>query len=149
MLIGVMQNMSAKQGLSASWGGFRASVDREISLQFFRVRLGDRDALISELPALYNRLDEGVRPKLPLRHMNGCPPGRIGLSRTARIMKKGSESPGHPVQSRPAAACRVGKTPDSAVRLADKKGRRVQDPPPGHQFSCRIRVDSTGRLASP
>ena len=68
-LIGAMQNVHADQGLLVSWGGFRASVDREIPVQFFRVRLWDQDTLIRELLSHYDKLDERFRAELPLKRI--------------------------------------------------------------------------------
>ena len=68
-LIGTMQNVQADQGLLVSWGGFKASVDREIASQFFRVRLWDRDALIKELLDNYSQLDEDLRAEIPLKRI--------------------------------------------------------------------------------
>lgn len=68
-LIGAMQNVHADQGLLVSWGGFKTSVDKEIPLQFFRVRLWDQNAIIAELLANYERLDEDLRAELPLKRI--------------------------------------------------------------------------------
>jgi restriction system protein len=68
-LIGSMQNVQADQGLLASWGGFKSSVDREAPVQFFRVRLWDQDALIDELMAHYIELDEDFKADLPLKRI--------------------------------------------------------------------------------
>lgn len=66
-LIGVMQNVQAKQGLLVSWGGFKASVDKEKATQFFRVRLWDQGDLIDQVLAHYDTLDEEIRTELPLK----------------------------------------------------------------------------------
>jgi restriction system protein len=68
-LIGAMQNVHADQGLLVSWGGFKTSVDKEVPLQFFRVRLWDQNAIIGELLANYERLDEDLRAELPLKRI--------------------------------------------------------------------------------
>ncbi len=68
-LIGSMQNVQAEQGLLVSWGGFNASVDREVAAQFFRVRLWDQDALINQVLEHYERLDEDLRAELPLKRI--------------------------------------------------------------------------------
>lgn len=68
-LIGAMQNFNAEQGLLVSWGGFKGSVDKEIPIQFFRVRLWDQDTMISELMANYEKLDEDIRADLPLKRI--------------------------------------------------------------------------------
>ena len=68
-LIGVMQNVQADQGLLVSWGGFKTSVDREKATQFFRVRLWDQDALIGQILANYDKLDDDLRAELPLKRI--------------------------------------------------------------------------------
>ena len=68
-LIGAMQNVQAEQGLLVCWGGFKASVERELPAQFFRVRLWDQDELIAELLEHYDRLDADLRAELPLKRV--------------------------------------------------------------------------------
>ena len=68
-LIGVMQNVGAEQGLLVSWGGFRSSVEKEASNQFFRVRLWDADVLIENLLTQYDRLPAEIRAELPLKRI--------------------------------------------------------------------------------
>lgn len=67
--IGAMQNVQADQGLLVSWGGFKSSVDKEVPAQFFRVRLWDQDAIVDELLANYDKLDEDLRAELPLKRI--------------------------------------------------------------------------------
>jgi restriction system protein len=64
-----MQNSNAEQGLLVSWSGFKSSVHREIPTQFFRVRLWDQTAIIDELIACYDRLDEDIRAEIPLKRI--------------------------------------------------------------------------------
>jgi len=68
-LVGTMQNFRAARGLLVSWGGFKSSVDKERAGQFFRVRLWDRDDLIEQLLAHYDRLDDEIRADLPLKRI--------------------------------------------------------------------------------
>ena len=68
-LIGTMQNVQAGEGLLVSWGGFRSSIDKDIPAQFFRVRMWDQDALIGELLAHYDKLDEDLRSDIPLKRI--------------------------------------------------------------------------------
>lgn len=68
-LIGAMQNVQAEQGLLVSWGGFKSSVDKEVAVQFFRVRLWNQDALIAELLNHYDALDEELRAEIPLKRI--------------------------------------------------------------------------------
>jgi restriction system protein len=64
-----MQNVQADQGLLVSWGGFKTTVDKEKATQFFRVRLWDQQALIEQILANYDRLDEDIRADLPLKRI--------------------------------------------------------------------------------
>lgn len=68
-LLGSMQNFNAEQGLLVSWAGFKTSVDKEIPSQFFRIRLWDQSAIIKELLAVYDRLDEDMKAELPLKRI--------------------------------------------------------------------------------
>jgi restriction system protein len=68
-LVGTMQNHQAQHGLLVSWGGFKQSIEKERAAQFFRVRLRNRDELITNLLACYDRLDEEIRTKLPLKRI--------------------------------------------------------------------------------
>jgi restriction system protein len=68
-LIGTMQNVHAEQGLFVSWGGFKSSVEKETARQFFRVRLWDQKALIDQILANYDKLDEDLRAELPLKRI--------------------------------------------------------------------------------
>ena len=68
-LIGTMQNFHADQGLLVSWGGFKASVQKELPNQFFRVRLWDQQTLISELVRNYEKLSADLCAELPLKQI--------------------------------------------------------------------------------
>ena len=68
-LLGSMQNCNADQGLLVSWAGFKSSVDKEIPLQFFRVRLWDQSTIIKELLTVYDMLDEDLKAELPLKRI--------------------------------------------------------------------------------
>ena len=68
-LIGTMQNVQAEHGLLVSWGGFKVSVNKEEAVQFFRVRLWDRDDLINHLLANYDHLEDALRAELPLKRI--------------------------------------------------------------------------------
>lgn len=68
-LIGSMQNVHADQGLLVAWGGFKSSVDKEVPVQFFRVRLWDQDDLIDQLLENYDKLEDDVRADLPLKRI--------------------------------------------------------------------------------
>jgi len=68
-LIGSMQNVHADQGLLVSWGGFKSSVDKELPVQFFRVRLWNQADLIRELLSVYEQIDPDIKADLPLRRI--------------------------------------------------------------------------------
>lgn len=68
-LLGVMQNVQASHGLLVSWGGFKASIDKEEATQFFRVRLWDQGELINQVLEYYDKLDEDIRAELPLKRI--------------------------------------------------------------------------------
>lgn len=68
-LIGAMQNVHAEQGLLVSWAGFKSSVDKDIPIQFFRVRLWDQETIIEELMSNYDKLDDTIKAELPLKRI--------------------------------------------------------------------------------
>ena len=49
---GVMKKVNATHGLLVCWGGFKSSIDRDETQQFFHVRLWDADDLIEEIESL-------------------------------------------------------------------------------------------------
>lgn len=68
-LLGAMQTTSADQGLLVAWGGFKASVEREVPRNFFKVRLWDQKTLLDQLFEHYDQLDEEIRAELPLKRI--------------------------------------------------------------------------------
>lgn len=68
-LRGGMNRSKATHGLLVAWGGFKNSVEKEIPHQFFEVRLWDKQELILQLLAIYDRLDEDLRAELPLKRV--------------------------------------------------------------------------------
>ncbi len=54
---------------SLTRGGIKSSVNKELPVQFFRVRLRDQNAIIAELLTNYERLDEDLRAELPLKRI--------------------------------------------------------------------------------
>ncbi|MCP4584186.1 MAG: hypothetical protein GY839_21445 [candidate division Zixibacteria bacterium] len=68
-LIGTLQNFQVEQGILVSWAGFKTSVDKEKPTQFFKVRLWDRDDLIDQIIAHYDKLDDEIRADLPLKRI--------------------------------------------------------------------------------
>lgn len=68
-LIGAMQNVNAEQGLLVSWAGFKASVDKVVSTQFFRVRLWNQETIIEELMNNYDNLNDTIKAEIPLKRI--------------------------------------------------------------------------------
>ena len=68
-LRGVMENFNAERGLLVSWGGFKQTIEKERAIQFFRVRLWDRDDLLVNLYKNYDKLPESIRNELPLKRV--------------------------------------------------------------------------------
>jgi restriction system protein len=68
-LNGVMQDVGAQKGLLVSWGGFKKSIEQERATKFFRVRLWDRDEILTELFRNYDRLDPSIKAELPLKQI--------------------------------------------------------------------------------
>ena len=66
---GVMKKVNATHGLLVCWGGFRSSIDRDETQQYFHVRLWDSDDLIDELLKVYDKLDADIRAQIPLKRV--------------------------------------------------------------------------------
>ena len=66
---GVMKKVNATHGLLVCWGGFKSSIDRDETQQFFHVRLWDADDLIDELLGVYDKLDADLRALIPLKRV--------------------------------------------------------------------------------
>jgi restriction system protein len=66
---GVMKKVNATHGLLVCWGGFKSSIDRDETQQFFHVRLWDADDLIDELLGVYDKLDADRRALIPLKRV--------------------------------------------------------------------------------
>lgn len=68
-LLGAMTKFNADEGLFVSWGGFKGNVQKELSTQFFRMRLWTQRDLLEQLFELYDRLDEEIKAELPLKRI--------------------------------------------------------------------------------
>jgi restriction system protein len=66
-LLGAMTKFNAEDGLFVAWGGFKGNVQKELSTQFFRLRLWSQKELLERLFEMYDRLDEDIRAELPLK----------------------------------------------------------------------------------
>lgn len=68
-LIGAMSIFGADYGLLVSWSGFKSSVLKEISKQFFKVRLWDSKQIIHEIFENYDKLNDDIKTELPLKRI--------------------------------------------------------------------------------
>lgn len=68
-LRGAMTRSKAEKGLLVAWGGFTRTVEEEIPVQFFDVRLWDEQELIAQLLSVYEKLDADLRAELPLKRV--------------------------------------------------------------------------------
>jgi len=66
-LLGAMGDVKAEHGLFVSWSGFKPTVDKEVPSKFFTVRLWNQKALIEQLLANYDKLDQDIKAELPLK----------------------------------------------------------------------------------
>lgn len=68
-LMGTMQHVGADHGLFVAWGGFKTTVNRELTQKYFKLRLWDQKDLIEQILANYSDLDAEVRAELPLKRI--------------------------------------------------------------------------------
>lgn len=68
-LQGVMKNFGADHGMVVAWGGFKHTVIRESSRQFFEIRLWGPDDLVKAILEHYDNLSDEIRAELPLRRL--------------------------------------------------------------------------------
>ncbi len=68
-LIGCIADVQAEHGLLVSWSGFTTAVRDRAKELYFRVRLWDRDEILSALFRTYDRLPENIRADLPLQRI--------------------------------------------------------------------------------
>lgn len=66
---GVVKKVNATHGLLVCWGGFKSSIDRDETQQYFHVRLWDSDDVIDELLKVYDKLDADIRAQIPLKRV--------------------------------------------------------------------------------
>jgi restriction system protein len=66
---GVTKKVNATYGLLPCWGGFKRSIDRDETQQFFHVRLWEADDLIDELLGVYDNLDADLQALIPLKRV--------------------------------------------------------------------------------
>lgn len=68
-LQGAMSNFGASLGLFVSWGGFKASVNKEVARLFFQIRLWGPDELMREVLRHYDSLPDELQAELPLKRI--------------------------------------------------------------------------------
>lgn len=68
-LVGTMQHVGADQGLLVCWGGFKPTIHKVASQNFFKVRLWDQNALIDQFLSTYDKLDEDLQAEIPLKRI--------------------------------------------------------------------------------
>ncbi|WP_029421466.1 restriction endonuclease [Alicyclobacillus macrosporangiidus] len=68
-LQGVIRNFGADHGLIVAWGGYKSTVTREASRQFFELRLWDADDLVKAVLSTYEKLPEALQAELPLKRI--------------------------------------------------------------------------------
>lgn len=66
-LLGCVSDTHAEHGLLVSWAGFTNNVRQRVNELFFRVRLWDREEILSALFSVYEQLPEEIQTELPLR----------------------------------------------------------------------------------
>lgn len=68
-LIGAIKKFNADQAIFVAWDGYKTNVQKELANTFFEVRLWTADDVLEELVAHYDKLDEDIRAKLPLKQI--------------------------------------------------------------------------------
>jgi len=64
-----MRTFGADQGLIVAWGGYRGTVEREATRQYFKIRLWDADAVVQKVQEHYNQLPADIQAELPLKRI--------------------------------------------------------------------------------
>jgi restriction system protein len=68
-LLGAMTKFGATEGLFVSWAGFKSTVQKELAISFFRMRLWTQKEMLEQLFLYYEQLDEDLRTELPLKQV--------------------------------------------------------------------------------
>lgn len=68
-LMGAMKKFQAQEALFVSWSGFKQNVYKEVSSNFFSLRLWTQKELLEKLFAHYHELDEDLKAELPLKQI--------------------------------------------------------------------------------
>ena len=64
-----MKKFQAQEALFVSWSGFKQNVYKEVSSNFFSLRLWTQRELLEKLFTHYNQLDEDLKAELPLKQI--------------------------------------------------------------------------------
>jgi restriction system protein len=68
-LQGVMSAFGADLGLVVAWGGYKGSVEKEATRQFFKIRMWDSNNLVSMIQTYYDQLPDDIQVELPLKRI--------------------------------------------------------------------------------
>jgi restriction system protein len=68
-LKGTLNKFGADQGLLVSWGGFKASVEKEAREIFFHIRLWDSNDLLAAIFENYEKLSADLQAEIPLKRI--------------------------------------------------------------------------------
>lgn len=68
-LSGVVHSRNADQGLLVAWGGLTRAARAEVERQAFHLRAWTADDVIENLQREYDRLDEEIRARIPLKRV--------------------------------------------------------------------------------
>ena len=68
-LRGACKKHNAKCGLLIAWGGINKSAEKEIICPFFEMEVWDHQRVLNEIFRNYEKLDDEIRKKLPLKHI--------------------------------------------------------------------------------
>ena len=68
-LKGTMEKFKAEHGLLVSWGGFTKRVIEQARSDYFKIRLWGREEVLEEIFTVYDKLNEEIKARLPLKRI--------------------------------------------------------------------------------
>ena len=68
-LLGVMSGYGALQGLLVAWGGLTKQADEVVKANQLRIRVWKSSDVVDSVLALYEKLDDDIRSRLPLKRV--------------------------------------------------------------------------------
>jgi restriction system protein len=68
-LMGATKKFKTEEALFVSWSGFKQNVYKEVSPNFFSLRLWTQKELLEKLFLYYEVLDEDIKAEIPLKQM--------------------------------------------------------------------------------